>query len=160
MMKMGSFQLVFVLGAMAFFWGSLSAAELAVGDRFPAWEAIDQHEVAYPLPEGVRTVAVAFTMGVGKSANRTLAKGGATFLPERQAVFVANIHGMPSVARVFAMPKMRKYPHRIMLADAEGLLDSFPQKDGQVTVFRIGPDGRITDIRFWDPDDEAARPFE
>ena len=41
--------------------------------------------------------------------------------------FIANVYGMPAIGRFFAMPKMKKYPHRIMLADAEGLLDEFPQ---------------------------------
>lgn len=118
----------------------------------------DQHEAAYPMPEGVRHIAVAFTMSVGKSANQALAKKGATYLPESKAVFVANIYGMPSVGRLFAMPKMRKYPHRIMLADTEGLLDSLPQAEGQVTVFDLDANRKILKIRFWNPDSDKI-PF-
>jgi hypothetical protein len=91
---------------------------------------------------------------VGKSANKALEKKGADYLPDRNAVFIANIYGMPAVGRFFAMPKMRKYPHRIMLADAEGLLDDFPQKDGKVTIFDLDAEGKIKAIRFWDPEKE------
>ena len=43
--------------------------------------------------------------------------GGASagFLEKHQAVYVTDSHTMPSVARVFALPKMLKYPQRIVL---------------------------------------------
>lgn len=137
----------------------LAAETLSSGDPLPELKGKDQHEVAYPIPDSTRYVAVAFTMGVGKDANRYLEKKGASYLPEHQAVFIANIHGMPGVGRVFALPKMRKYPHRILLADQEGLLDDIPQKDGLVTVLELSPDGRVAEIRFWDPEDEQSVPF-
>ena len=118
----------------------------------------DQHEVSYALPKGVKHVAVAFTMSVGKSANKALAEKGASFLPDSKAVFIANIYGMPAAGRFFAMPKMRKYPHRIMLADAEGLLADFPQKENVVTVFDLDTAGKIIDVRYWNPNLEKA-PF-
>jgi hypothetical protein len=95
--------------------------------------------------------AVAYTMSVGKSANQALAERGADYLVEQNSVFIANIYGMPAVGRFFAMPKMKKYPHRIMLADSEGLLDDFPQKEDLVTVFDLNASGKIEAIRFWDP---------
>lgn len=56
------------------------------------------------------------------------------------------------------MPKMRKYPHRIMLADAEGLLDRYPQEDDSVTVFKLDQTGKIKAISFWNPKSDA-KPF-
>jgi hypothetical protein len=139
--------------------GLAAAAPLAAGDSFPLFKGMqDQHEAPYAMPEGVEHVAVAFTMGVGKSANQALAKQGADYLPDSNAVFVANIYGMPAVGRFFAMPKMRKYPHRIMLADAEGLLYDFPQDDDRVTVFDLDASGKIVAVRYWDPE-SGEKPF-
>lgn len=139
--------------------GLLPAEPLAPKDAFPVLEDMqDQHEVDYEMPKDVKHVAVAFTMSVGKSANQALAEKGAGFLPESKAVFIANIHCMPAVGRLFAMPKMRKYPHRIMLADAEGLLDDFPQKEDMVTVFDLDSAGKILAVRYWDPKSEES-PF-
>lgn len=136
--------------------GLASAAPLKTGQTFPELKDMkDQHEQAYSMPAGVKHVAVAFTMSVGKSANQALAEKGADYLPESNAVFVANVYGMPAIGRIFAMPKMRKYPHRIMLADAEGLLDDFPQKEDKVTVFDLNASGEIVAIRFWDPKDQS-----
>lgn len=135
---------------------ALSAAPLAVGDTFPQWtDMTDQHEAVYGIPQSTQHIAVAFTMSVGKAANRYLTEQGKDFLPTEHAIFVANIYGMPGIGRFFAMPKMKKYPHRIMLADAEGLLDAFPQKDDKVTVFELGPKGVIEVISFWDPKSET-----
>ena len=66
-------------------------------------------------------------------------------------VFLSNIYGMPGIGRVFALPKMRKYPHRIMLADEEGLLDNYPAEKSMVTIFKLDAGKKISEIAFWDP---------
>jgi hypothetical protein len=131
---------------------NFASAELAPGDSLPDFPDMqDQHEVAYPMPEDVSHVAVAYTMGMGKAANGYFAEKGGEYLDSEDAVFIANIYGMPAVGRFFAMPKMRKYPHRIMLADAEGLLDDFPQQEDQITILDLDSKGLITHIRYWNP---------
>jgi len=124
---------------------------LAVGDKVPALEAKDQHDNAFTLPDDVAYVLVAFDMGTGKAANGKLEKKGAAWLDEHKAVYISNIHGMPGVGRMFALPKMRKYPHRIILADEEGLLDAYPQDKGMVTVLKLKPGRVIEAISYWDP---------
>jgi len=129
-----------------------TAAEvLGQGDVFPITESVDQHDNKCVVSKDTRYVAVSFTMSDGKKANRYFEEKGKDFLPGNKAVFIANIHGMPGVARVFAMPKMRKYPHTIMLADEEGLLDPLPQQKDRITVFELDGENRILSISFWDP---------
>jgi hypothetical protein len=94
----------------------------------------------------------------GKAANRYFSEQGAAYLPAEEAVFIANIYGMPGIGRLFAMPKMRKYPHRIMIADEEGLLDFLPQENGVVTVFELNEIGGIESIIYWDPSSDVT-PF-
>lgn len=132
--------------------------ELKPGDLFPKFEALDQHEKAYPMPENTKHVAVTFSMGSGKKANQFFSEKGSDYLPQNKAIFLSNIHGMPGIGRMFAIPKMQKYPHRIMLADQEGLLDNFPQEKGKVTVFTLDTDGKIREVKFWDPTVDSA-PF-
>ena len=66
---------------------------------------------------------------------------------------MANIHGMPGIGRMFAMPKMRKYVHRIILGDDEALIAKFPEQKGKVTVLKIDG-GKISSVRYWKPGDE------
>jgi len=134
------------------------SASLAPGQAFPFFSAQDQHEQSVELKPGLKWILVSFDMGTGKRANRYLEKLGADFLPEHDAVFIANIYGMPWVGRKFAMPKMRKYPHQIVLADQEGLLDAFPQKDKHVSLFKLDSDGKILEVQFWDPTEDEL-PF-
>ena len=125
---------------------------LQPGDAFPALVAVDQHEVPFEFRPGFRRVLIAFDMAAGKAANRVLAGYGTGFLEHNAAVFIANIHGMPAVGRLFALPKMRRYPHRIILADTPTLLAPFPQHAGELTLLRLAPDGVIESIHFLAPD--------
>jgi hypothetical protein len=132
---------------------SSSAQTYQIGDKFVGFKALDQHEKAINVSpqEGVRHLIVSFTMGVGKSANGFFEEIGAAYLEKNHAVFLANIYGMPGIGRMFALPKMKKYPHQIVLGDDEHLLDRFPSEDNKLTMISFDAEGTITAIRFLDP---------
>jgi hypothetical protein len=134
------------------------STRLVVGGVVPAIEAKDQHDQDFKLGDDTEWVLIAFDMGTGRAANGKLEKKGAGWLDGHKAVYISNIHGMPGIGRMFALPKMRKYPHRIILADQEGLLDPFPQEDGRVTVLKLEPGRVIEAITYWDPRKDDA-PF-
>ncbi len=130
----------------------LHAAPLAIGDSMPQLSGTDQHEKPYAITSDTRYVLVSYDMGPGKQANAYLDKKGADFLPGKKAVYVANIHGMPGIiASTFALPKMRKYAHRILIMDEDGLFDEWPQEKGTVAVFTLDDQGKITAINQWSP---------
>ena len=129
---------------------------LKVGDPFPAFTAKDQHEKDYQFTNSTRHVLITFDMATGKKVNKALAAEGAEFLDKHHAVYIANIHGMPGIGRFFALPKMRKYPHRIILADQEHLLDPFPQKPDQATYLTLDAKAVIQSVEFWDPQSKNA----
>ncbi|MGY8717970.1 MAG: hypothetical protein ACKVI3_09335 [Verrucomicrobiia bacterium] len=133
-----------------------------VGDKFAAFSTSDQHEktVRVSPATGTKYLIISFTMGNGKDANRFFAEKGATYLEEHQAKFLANIYGMPGVGRLFALPKMKKYPHRILLGDDEHLLDRIPTQKGKLTVIEFDQDNLISRIRFMDPKRDLGGLFE
>lgn len=154
----------FLLALLSCLTLSLRAADAElyqVGDAFSFFTVEDQHEQKVALKAGpaVQHVIVSFAMGTGKSANQYFEAKGAGFLPRNQAVFLANIYGMPGIGRVFAMPKMKKYPHRILIGDDEHLLDRFPQKPDSLTIIDLDADGIITGIRFLNPKKDLDRLF-
>lgn len=134
-------------------------AELAKGDSIPRFTVQDQHEKPFTLEPGPRYLLVSFDMSTGKAANGFLEKRSNEFLEENKALFLSNIHGMPWIGRKFALPKMRKYPHRILLADEEGMLDAYPVQDGKVTVLELDSNLEIVSVHFWDPR-TGRSPFE
>jgi hypothetical protein len=128
----------------------LSAA-LAVGEVVPVFAAKDQHGRDYVFTNGPAYLLAATDMSASKLANQKIAEQGVGYLEKKQAVYVLDIHTMPAVARLFAFPKMRKYPQRMILVDAAETLAAYPAQAGRVTVLTLAPDRKIRAIHFWDP---------
>jgi len=117
----------------------------------PAFSAKDQFGKDFKFAPGVKFLLLGFDMSTCKAANAKIAaldKGG---LEQRGAVYVMDIHTMPAIAKVFAFPKMRKYPFRVVLAESEDLLTPFPRQTGKITVLVLAPEGTIRAIHYWDP---------
>lgn len=141
-----------LLALLAVATGAPAAAQTyQVGDPFAAFSTKDQHDKRFSYEGGARLVVVAFEMGSGKAANAFFEKQPADFLAKHEAIFLSNIHGMPGIARAFALPKMRRYPHRILLADGERFLERYPKKEDFLTVLALDAKGVIASIRFVDP---------
>jgi hypothetical protein len=153
-MKTSVWQLL-VLGILL---GGLSAgaAPLAEGDAVPAISAKDQHGAAYTFTNGTAYLLVAVEMDAAKAANKKLAEQGAGYLEKHKATYLMDIHPMPGIARMFALPKMRKYPHRIVLLETKGVLNWAPTKAGHVTMLSLTPVGRIQKIAYWKPETELV----
>ncbi len=144
-------------GCLLFFCSSLTWADVyEKGSKVTEFQANDQHGNAYTFDAAsTKYLLVSFDMETGKKANGALSAQGAEFLTKQKAVYVANIFGMPGIGRFFAMPKMRKYPHRIVLGDDANLLTPYPQQAGKVTVLTLSR-GTVQDIRYWDPSSESV----
>jgi hypothetical protein len=130
-----------------------------VGDAFVAFTTKDQHERTFAYEGGARLVVVAFEMGAGKAANAFFEQKPADFLAAHRAIFISNIYGMPGIGRAFALPKMKKYPHRILLADAPDFLARYPAEDDRLTVLALDDKGTITAIRHVNPKKDLASVF-
>jgi hypothetical protein len=135
------------------------AAPYSTGSRVETFQAKDQHENAFVFkPAETRFLLVSHDMETGKKANAALTALGKDYLPGKKAVYVANIHGMPGIGRMFAMPKMKKYNHRIILGDDAGLIAKFPQETGKVTVLDLA-DGKVRSVKYWTPGTDAVETF-
>ena len=127
------------------------AAPYTTGQRVESFNAKDQHENAFTLkPADTRFLIVSHDMDTGKKANASLTALGKDYLTSKKAVYVANIHGMPGIGRMFALPKMKKYSHRIILGDDAALIAKFPVESGKVTVLTLA-DGNVQSIKYWTP---------
>lgn len=127
------------------------AAPYEVGSKVESFSAEDQHGTAFTLdPSKTRFLLVAHDMETSKSANAVLTTLGKTYLSDRSSYYLANIHGMPGVGRMFAIPKMKKYAHRIILGDDADLIARFPQQPGKATILKVTR-GKIASVKYWDP---------
>lgn len=140
--------LIVSLGILAF------AAPCELGQSLAPFSAKDQHDQPFEFKSAsLRYLLVSHDMDTGKRANAALHAAGADYLPSKRAAYLANIHGMPGIGRVFALPKMRKYCHRIILGDDAELIARFPEQTGKVTVLSLDGD-KVIAIRFWTPESE------
>ena len=135
---------------------SANAQPYESGQTVQAFTAADQHGTPYTFqPAETRFVLISPDMAAGKKANAVLSALGKDHLPAKKAVYIANIHGMPGIGRFFAIPKMKKYAHRIILADDADLIAKFPQQEGKVTVLKLSS-GLIQSISYWTPESEPV----
>jgi hypothetical protein len=138
---------------------SVNAEPYAKGSTVKAFSAKDQHEQAYTFDaKTTRYLLVSHDMETGKKANGALTALGKDHLSGKKAVYIANIHGMPGVGRMFALPKMKKYNHRIILGDDAALIADFPEQKGKVTVLGLS-NGKVSSVEYWDPSTEGVNNF-
>jgi hypothetical protein len=131
------------------------AAPYAKGDRVDAFTVKTQHgeAVEFKASES-KFLLVSHDMETGKKANAVLTTLGKEELAKRKTVYLANIFGMPGIGRMFAMPKMRRYSHTILLGDDAGLIARFPEQAGKVTVLKL-EGGKVGSVDYWSPGQEA-----
>jgi len=136
--------------------GALHAAPAEIGDPIPKISTRDQHGTDYVFTNGTAFLLIARDMDSAKAANKKLAELGAGFLEKHGGVYLMDIHAMPAIARYFALPKMRKYPQRIVLIETADALNWVPAKAGHVTILKLTPEGRIKTVSYWQPAAEPA----
>jgi hypothetical protein len=131
-----------------------AAAPLAVGDAAPALALEDQHGRRGAVGPDVRVVVVSRDMEAGDVVRKALAGRDQGFLDAHRIVYVANVSGMPAlVTRLFALPRMRERPYRMLLdRDGQATRD-VPAVVGRPTVLTLAG-GRIA--RITHPGDPGA----
>jgi hypothetical protein len=139
--------------------GMAHAAPYAEGSKVEPFTAQTQHEKNYTFkPSDTRFLLVSHDMETGKKANAVLTTVGPENLSNKKIVYLANIHGMPGVGRMFALPKMRKYSHTIILGDDAGLIAKFPGQKDKVTVLKLA-EGKVSSVQYWSPGAEPLDGF-
>ncbi len=136
-----------------------SATPLGSGDVFPSTTLPDQHGESATIGADTAVVLFAADKVASELLNGFLEKQPDGFLTRHRAVYVADISEMPSmITRLFALPKMRKRPYRILLASEPGPLSFLPRSEAMVTAIRLDG-GRVVDVRFFQSEAGLALAF-
>ncbi|MES2437545.1 MAG: hypothetical protein V4584_00670 [Verrucomicrobiota bacterium] len=135
------------------------AAPYETGQAVEPFTTRDQHEKEFVFkPKETQYLLVSHDMETGKKANAALNALGKDYLGSKKAVYMANIFGMPGIGRMFAMPKMKKYSHRIILADDAALIAKFPAQPGKVSVLALSG-GKVRSVSYWTPGAEGVETY-
>ncbi len=108
---------------------------------------VDQFDKVHTVNSDVKTILVSFEKGTGADVNQFLSSKNPDFLQNNHAVFIANISDMPSIiTKMFALPKMKKYKHSILLIYDESD-KRFLQEEEKTTVYKL-ENGVIKNISY------------
>jgi hypothetical protein len=114
--------------------GEANAEPYSVESRIEPFTLEDQHGESQQVDATTRIILFSRDMDGGKLLKEALADVSEDILTNHSGVYVADISGMPSlVARMFALPSMRKRPYAILL-----------DRDGQTTRRLPDVDERAT----------------
>lgn len=130
----------------------LFAQPFKVNDTIAPFSLLNQFDEKQSIGKNLKLLLVSFEKDTGAEVNTFLSQKSATFLQEHHAAFIANISGMPMIiTKLFALPKMRDYSHKILLIYDEKD-NRFIQKEGLSTLYKLD-NGVIKDIKFITKDD-------
>lgn len=123
------------------------AKTLHLGDTISPFSLPDQFDKVHQVnSKDYKILIIAFEKDVAVMMNDFLKEKPDSFLKENSAVFISDIHKMPSfVTKMFALPKMREYKYPLLLIYDESNI--FPSKDESLTVLKT-KDDEIVEINY------------
>ncbi|WP_310438715.1 hypothetical protein [Sulfuricurvum sp.] len=117
---------------------SMWAAPYKVGQSVMPLDLNDQFGKRYTLKAMPKTLIMAFEKGTGATVNEYLTVQEKGYLAKNKAAFVADISQMPKfITESFALPKMRKYTHTVLLIQDEEQGLNFPAQEDKITVMKF-----------------------
>lgn len=139
---------------------SVWAAPYKVGQSVMPLDLSDQFGKRVTLKVMPKTLIMAFEKGTGATVNEYLTAQGKQYLAKHKAAFVADISQMPKfITESFALPKMRKYTHRVLLIQDEEQGLNFPYQEGKITIMKFRGNF-LTKVEFIESEAELKKAIE
>ena len=142
----------------------LSANSLFIGmslEKLKSFKYEDQFEKKIKIPKSARLVILSFEKDTGATVNELLNEQNPAYLQDHNALFIADISGMPSlITSMFALPKMQKYKHTIYLNYAERFAKEFPPKEEQITLLHFNAQNFLSKTTYISKKEELQKAIE
>lgn len=98
----------------------------------------DQHSENLSLSVSTQWLIFSHDKQGGEWVRDALTELNIDNLEARGGLYVADVSGMPTIiTKLFAMPKMQKYPFRIALDKTGEITADWPRKESTVTLVRL-----------------------
>lgn len=115
----------------------LCASDFEINQNIGSFSLPNQFDEKQTIDNSIKTIVVSFEKDTGKDVNEFLSSKDKDFLKKHDAVFIANISGMPSIiTKMFALPKMRDYKHSVLLIYDEND-KRFKSQEEKSTVYKL-----------------------
>jgi len=117
---------------------SVWGASYSVGQSLSSLDLPDQFGKHHSIKAMPTLLIIAFEKGTAATVNDCLGKEKSDYLSSHKALYIADISKMPSfIAKVFALPKMEKYPYTVLLIQDEEQGAKFPAKEEKITLIHL-----------------------
>lgn len=139
-----------ILILIAMMCASISQAQLAeIGKPFPSYTLEDQFGQTNTLSSETRFVIVASEKDISGKVNDWLKTKEPDYLAGLKTEYVSDIEPMPGIiTSLFALPKMKKYPFKLLLATEKSFAATYPKQKGRIALFTLDANHVLTDLRF------------
>jgi len=150
----------FLFLLMAFI--SLNAQSIQVGSNITLlnnykYETPKSRQMKVPL--NTKTVIIAYEKDTGKLVNDFLSKKNKYFLQRNKAIYIADIHKMPTViTNMFALPNLRKFKHLIYLHYGDKFEKIAPKQNAKISVVTF-ENKKVKTISFISSTEELSKIF-
>ncbi len=136
----------------------LASAELVrKGRPFPSFTLPNPHGVTNTLKTTTRAVIISSEKDVSGQIRDWLLTKKPDFLEQQRAEYVADITPMPAlITTLFALPKMKKYPFPMLLADDPRFATVYPTQKGRIALFLLDDQHILQDVHFLAKAEELA----
>ena len=143
---------------------TLASARAEVAEKgkpFPKYNVEDAFGNAHSLSNQTRTVIITSEKDISTKVNDWLKTAGKDYLPSHKAEYVSDITPMPGIiTTLFALPKMKKYPFTILLADDENFAKTYPAQKGKIAVYTLDDAQVLKDVAYVATAAEVAKIVE
>ncbi len=132
----------------------------AVGDTIEPLTLQDQHDNSYSVDESTKLILFTTGMKGGKVIRKVIDDKAPDYLGKRDALFLSNISGMPSlIAKLFALPSMKKHKYSILLDREGNVTEKFPSQSNSSTIVELEK-LKIKSISFTKDSDVVAKAIQ
>lgn len=132
---------------LAIFATALFSNSFDLNNNIGSFVLADQFEKNHTVNADVKTIIFSAEKDTSAGLNEFLSSKEKDFLEKNNAVFIADISGMPSIiSYMFALPKMKKYNYNVLLIEEEAD-KRFLKKEERLTVYTL-ENGVIKNVQY------------
>lgn len=136
-------------------------SEVETGKPFPSYDLVDQFGTPHTLADDARYVFISSEKSISGSIADWLKTKDKDYLTNLKAEYVSDITPMPAIiTKMFALPKMKKYPFTVYLADDKEFEKTYPAQKKKIAFFELGEGHEVKAIHFLDKPEELEAFFE
>jgi hypothetical protein len=158
--KKGTIKLLLLIPFLIF--APITYAEpYKVGTQLSDFTLKDQHGKTHKLNQNVRLILFAGRdMRGGELVTKALENASEGYLAKYNTIYIVDISGMPRmVSKLFAMPKLRKRPYKILLDPGPSVTKDFPSEKEKVTLLYMN-NRTIKEIAFLASPEDVKKAVE